>query len=879
MMIRTVHIPAAVCLLLSWPCLADVNWSVGEPGTAMTENVYNTDAHRTIHWAEPGGFRIAVDDAAVYDNWRDVDDAPQVRIDLSINGLSLRNKDFVVTAKTTLFRYGDRYHAGLCVVFDTHDLLVWGPHGSTDPTVHHSTDLRLRRLDGVDEWQAYSDTEAFLKLKRRGNRYEAWYSADGVIWTRAATTDIEDPPLYVGAILKTWGSPRAEDVDFLHFQITHVENEPTFPSGAPAYEPNVEYGVGDAGHPPIDFIYDIHPNLEPIERDILLRLFIREGDVAGPSPNDRKLYMIHSQEGGSITTWERGLVPLQRVFDMLTDPNSHPTLRTLNLLGVAPRFPDGWGSLRAEQDWILIDIHEDFVRDRFPATREVAADGGIDRKFYLLGHSAGGQFTARFVMGHAAKLHRAVASSPGSMTFPTSRYEWMWGTALTDRFRDQNPRFSVNLDALFELPLAIVEGENDNLLDRAHDDPALGWQPPDFIFSVGYSRCDEAKKWVRQVAQRSDGLANVGLYLCPRWAHGFNGDKIEVSLLYLFGTEADRAGIEPWKYSFTLDAQDEEREISPAGVFPGVPYYFKFDRYSLPECTADRRYDFVAAGDQRRGRVSDGTLCVVRDAQGNLVGDGWGTYELTHNDTTLHVTVDGEEYVWPRMYYGKLRLYDRRMESFLEESSAATLRFLQERVIGRRLYFHTCNGRDASGPTADSSLSVAVEFTTSNTVVDADTGAPFADPDMMQTWDYDDVANRMTFVDGHGDPHDLHIGEWRWGVDQSGESFLAGLNTYEVHYMDRMEVQTGAIYNPRYFEEWDPTISDFDDDGVSDAFDNCPLVWDPTQCDIDEDGIGDVCDPSLPDLCPAFSIILITLTLVGLARFRPARSAPRPSRV
>ena len=161
-------------------------WDPQDTGQPMTEYVYmplsgptvTWGAGNAVTWAERAGFTMSLDDAQVYDNWPSsgADDAPQVRFDIGPDGdLSLFEADFAVTVQTRLTDgYGSNFHAGLCIGFGINDLMVWGPHGSTD--------LRLRRPGWIDQTIPFPHEVAFLKIKRYWERHEEpdgteWYSA------------------------------------------------------------------------------------------------------------------------------------------------------------------------------------------------------------------------------------------------------------------------------------------------------------------------------------------------------------------------------------------------------------------------------------------------------------------------------------------------------------------------------------------------------------------------------------------------------------------------------------------------------------------------------------------------------------------------------
>jgi hypothetical protein len=52
--------------------------------------------------------------------------------------------------------------------------------------------------------------------------------------------------------------------------------------------------------------------------------------------------------------------------------------------------------------------------------------------------------------------------------------------------------------------------------------------------------------------------------------------------------------------------------------------------------------------------------------------------------------------------------------------------------------------------------------------------------------------------------------------------------------------------DPLFFRQRQPFQPDADQDGIADAYDNCPTIWNPSQTDTDGDGIGDACDCRVP---------------------------------
>jgi hypothetical protein len=117
--------------------------------------------------------------------------------------------------------------------------------------------------------------------------------------------------------------------------------------------------------------------------------------------------------------------------------------------------------------------------------REIAADewvlrlvrghqqalGAADDPFYLYGHSAGGQFAARFLVTHPEEIKRAVITAAATYPQPTIDFEWPFGMGELHTWIEWNPGTVTQVDFVpdrqkwldaTQIPLAVIVGLDDN---------------------------------------------------------------------------------------------------------------------------------------------------------------------------------------------------------------------------------------------------------------------------------------------------------------------------------------------------------------------------------------------------------------------------------
>jgi poly(3-hydroxybutyrate) depolymerase len=93
-----------------------------------------------------------------------------------------------------------------------------------------------------------------------------------------------------------------------------------------------------------------------------------------------------------------------------------------------------------------------------------------DEQFYMYGHSAGGQFTGRFLVTHPETIKRAVISSAATYPQPTAEVAWPFGMGELHANIEWDPNTIKQVDivpdkekwlAATQVPLTVIVGLND----------------------------------------------------------------------------------------------------------------------------------------------------------------------------------------------------------------------------------------------------------------------------------------------------------------------------------------------------------------------------------------------------------------------------------
>ena len=143
-----------------------------------------------------------------------------------------------------------------------------------------------------------------------------------------------------------------------------------------------------------------------------------------------------------------------------------------------------------------------------------------ERPFLIYGHSAGGQFAARFAVQHPGLVARVITSAPGRFSYPTLEVRWPYGAkqlARTIEWVDgsqQEVRISPNLRRYARAAgkIHVIVGAQD-----------LAPQPQRPAHE-GRTRVDLARSWVQamnQNAKRFGRVEQVQLSVLPGLGHNY----------------------------------------------------------------------------------------------------------------------------------------------------------------------------------------------------------------------------------------------------------------------------------------------------------------------------------------------------------------------
>ena len=145
-----------------------------------------------------------------------------------------------------------------------------------------------------------------------------------------------------------------------------------------------------------------------------------------------------------------------------------------------------------------------------------------DKQFYLYGHSAGGQFTARFLVTHPEYVNQAVISSAATYPQPTQEVAWPFGMGALDANIewDENTVNHVNivpdkqiwLDAT-QVQLTVIVGLNDTS------------EIPPYPGQKGKNRFTIARNWVQDMksfAEENRLESRIAFEMIPGKGHSMS---------------------------------------------------------------------------------------------------------------------------------------------------------------------------------------------------------------------------------------------------------------------------------------------------------------------------------------------------------------------
>jgi len=145
------------------------------------------------------------------------------------------------------------------------------------------------------------------------------------------------------------------------------------------------------------------------------------------------------------------------------------------------------GSAARPEDWTYA-----FIPKIAAAMREMERQPAL--KFWIIGHSAGGQFAMRMSGFLDTGAERVVAANPGTDLFPTREFDFGWGFGGLPDELSNDDRIRRYLAAPLTLYLGTADDHEDQYLDMSTSSVAQGLgrlQRGRAAFTLGQSVADE----------------------------------------------------------------------------------------------------------------------------------------------------------------------------------------------------------------------------------------------------------------------------------------------------------------------------------------------------------------------------------------------------
>lgn len=153
------------------------------------------------------------------------------------------------------------------------------------------------------------------------------------------------------------------------------------------------------------------------------------------------------------------------------------------------------------------------------------AFGSVSEQFYLYGHSAGGQFTGRFLVTHPEFVKKAVISSAATYPQPNMDVAWPFGMGELHTNIEWDSDTIIRVDivpdkqkwlAATQIPLTVIVGLND-----------IGELPTSLIpGQKGKNRNVIARNWINDMAmfaEENNLESHFKLEIIPGQGHGMSG--------------------------------------------------------------------------------------------------------------------------------------------------------------------------------------------------------------------------------------------------------------------------------------------------------------------------------------------------------------------